>query len=82
MPLCVPALVDQFLLFIFQFAFDKIGSMTTNTITKERKKQETVAMAELDQRIRRLNSLKMDGQFLNSLLEGCRFGKVNDTASW
>ncbi|KAG2583155.1 growth hormone-regulated TBC protein 1-like isoform X3 [Panicum virgatum] len=46
---------------LLTFAFDKIGSMTTNTITKERKKQETVVMAELDQRIRRLSSLKMDG---------------------
>jgi len=45
---------------LLTFAFDKIGSMTTNTITKERKKQETVVMAELDQRTRRLNSLKMD----------------------
>ncbi|MQM23729.1 hypothetical protein Taro_056796 [Colocasia esculenta] len=39
-------------------AFDKIGSMTTNTITKERKKQEPAVMAELGQRLRRLNSLK------------------------
>ncbi|KAF8414190.1 hypothetical protein HHK36_002189 [Tetracentron sinense] len=41
-------------------AFDKIGSMTSNTITKQRKKQEPAVMAELDQRLRRLNSLKMD----------------------
>ncbi|KAF9611122.1 hypothetical protein IFM89_027048 [Coptis chinensis] len=41
-------------------AFDKTGSMTTNTITKQRKKQEPAVMAELDQRLRRLNSLKMD----------------------
>ncbi|XP_020103501.1 growth hormone-regulated TBC protein 1 [Ananas comosus] len=41
-------------------AFDKIGSMTTNTITKERKKQEPAVMAELDQRLRRLNSIKLD----------------------
>ncbi|KAG6787220.1 uncharacterized protein [Populus alba] len=41
-------------------AFDKIGSMTTNTISKERKKQEPAVMAELDQRLRRLNSVKMD----------------------
>eukprot|EP00268_Persea_americana_P053028 TRINITY_DN5981_c0_g1_i2.p2 TRINITY_DN5981_c0_g1~~TRINITY_DN5981_c0_g1_i2.p2 ORF type:complete len:103 (-),score=21.01 TRINITY_DN5981_c0_g1_i2:263-571(-) len=40
-------------------AFDKIGSMTTNAITKQRKKQEPAVMAELDQRLRRLNSLKM-----------------------
>ncbi|KAE9606418.1 putative Rab-GTPase-TBC domain-containing protein [Lupinus albus] len=39
-------------------AFDKIGSMTTNTISKQRKKQEPEVMKELDQRIRRLNSLK------------------------
>lgn len=43
-------------------AFDKIGSMTTNTISKQRKKQEPAVMAELDQRLRRLNSLKMDEQ--------------------
>ncbi|KAJ8748307.1 hypothetical protein K2173_001726 [Erythroxylum novogranatense] len=41
-------------------AFDKIGSMTTNTISKQRKKQEPAVMAELDQRLRRLNSVKMD----------------------
>ncbi|KNA24542.1 hypothetical protein SOVF_014700 [Spinacia oleracea] len=39
-------------------AFDKIGSMTTNTISKQRKKQEPAVMKELDQRFRRLNSLK------------------------
>ncbi|KAL9316836.1 hypothetical protein ACSQ67_017837 [Phaseolus vulgaris] len=39
-------------------AFDKIGSMTTNTISKQRKKQEPEVMKELDQRIRRLNSLR------------------------
>ncbi|XP_057507308.1 uncharacterized protein LOC130790329 [Actinidia eriantha] len=38
-------------------AFDKIGSMTTTTISKQRKKQEPAVMAELDQRLRRLNSL-------------------------
>lgn len=43
-----------------QVAFDKIGSMTTNTISKQRKKQEPAVMAELDQRLRRLNSLKLD----------------------
>ncbi|KOM46351.1 hypothetical protein LR48_Vigan07g005500 [Vigna angularis] len=41
-------------------AFDKIGSMTTNTISKQRKKQEPEVMKELDQRIRRLNSLRTD----------------------
>lgn len=41
-------------------AFDKIGSMTTNTISKQRKKQEPAVMAELDQRLRRLNSLPVD----------------------
>lgn len=43
-----------------QVAYDKIGSMTTNTISKQRKKQEPAVMAELDQRLRRLNSLKAD----------------------
>ncbi|WOK92948.1 hypothetical protein Cni_G01640 [Canna indica] len=42
-------------------AFEKIGSMTTNTITKERKKQEPAVMAELDQRQRRLDTSKMNG---------------------
>ncbi|KAJ8898786.1 hypothetical protein K2173_006318 [Erythroxylum novogranatense] len=36
-------------------AFDKIGSMTTDTISKQRKKQEPAVMAELDQRLRRLD---------------------------
>ncbi|GMJ00658.1 hypothetical protein like AT3G07890 [Hibiscus trionum] len=38
-------------------AFDEIGFMTTNTISKQRKKQETEVMKELDLRLRRLNSL-------------------------
>ncbi|KAK4397611.1 TBC1 domain family member 2B [Sesamum angolense] len=38
-------------------AFDKIGLMTTTNISKQRKKQEPAVMAELDQRIRRLNSV-------------------------
>ncbi|KAK8569885.1 hypothetical protein V6N13_002597 [Hibiscus sabdariffa] len=41
-------------------AFDKIGFMTTNTISKQRKKQEPEVMKELDQRLRRLNSLRTD----------------------
>ncbi|EPS70214.1 hypothetical protein M569_04547, partial [Genlisea aurea] len=36
-------------------AFEKIGSMTTTTISKQRKKQVPAVMAELDQRLRRLN---------------------------
>ncbi|GAU36266.1 hypothetical protein TSUD_255200 [Trifolium subterraneum] len=43
-------------------AFDQIGSMTTNTISKQRKKQEPEVMKELDQRIRKLNSLKADNK--------------------
>ncbi|XP_074307773.1 uncharacterized protein LOC141642754 [Silene latifolia] len=39
-------------------AFDNIGSTTTNTISKQRKKQEPAVMAELDERFRRLNSFK------------------------
>ncbi|XP_047334697.1 growth hormone-regulated TBC protein 1-like [Impatiens glandulifera] len=42
-------------------AFEKIGSMTTTTISKERKKQEPAVMAELDERERRLNSLRGGG---------------------
>ncbi|KAL0445367.1 UNVERIFIED_CONTAM: TBC1 domain family member 2B [Sesamum latifolium] len=38
-------------------AFDKIGLMTITNISKQRKKQEPAVMAELDQRIRRLNSV-------------------------
>ncbi|XP_016446609.1 uncharacterized protein LOC107771693 [Nicotiana tabacum] len=41
-------------------AFDKVGFMTTTTISKQRKKQEPAVMAELDQRSRRLNSLNPD----------------------
>ncbi|KAK3005371.1 hypothetical protein RJ639_017282 [Escallonia herrerae] len=41
-------------------AFDKVGSMTTTTISKQRKKQEPAVMAELDQRLRRLNSVNGD----------------------
>ncbi|KHG24799.1 TBC1 domain family member 2A [Gossypium arboreum] len=41
-------------------AFDKIGFMTTNTISKQRKKQETEVMKELDLRMRRLNSIRTD----------------------
>ncbi|THG20637.1 hypothetical protein TEA_000993 [Camellia sinensis var. sinensis] len=41
-------------------AFDKIGSMTTTTISKQRKKQEPAVMAELDQRLRRLNPEKVN----------------------
>ncbi|XP_059282448.1 uncharacterized protein LOC132036197 [Lycium ferocissimum] len=41
-------------------AFDKVGSMTTTTISKQRKKQEPAVMAELDQRSRRLNSVNPD----------------------
>ncbi|KAK6918774.1 Rab-GTPase-TBC domain [Dillenia turbinata] len=37
-------------------AFDKMGLMTTYTISKQRKIQEPAVMAELDQRLRRLNS--------------------------
>ncbi|CAM8993955.1 unnamed protein product [Rhodiola kirilowii] len=44
---------------LLSVAFDKMGSMTTNTITKQRKKQEPAVMAALDQRIRRLNSVKV-----------------------
>ncbi|CAK9133398.1 unnamed protein product [Ilex paraguariensis] len=41
-------------------AFDKVGSMTTTNISKQRKKQEPAVMAELDQRFRRLNSVNGD----------------------
>ncbi|XP_071736715.1 uncharacterized protein [Rutidosis leptorrhynchoides] len=39
-------------------AFEQISFMTTN-ISKQRKKQETAVMAELDQRLRRLNTSKL-----------------------
>lgn len=45
-----------------QVAFDKIGSMTTNTISKQRKKQEPAVMKELDLRLRRLNSVGADDE--------------------
>ncbi|XP_059276951.1 uncharacterized protein LOC132031102 [Lycium ferocissimum] len=38
-------------------AFDQIGFMTTTNISRQRKKQEPAVMAELDQRLRRLNSI-------------------------
>ncbi|KAJ9561173.1 hypothetical protein OSB04_006333 [Centaurea solstitialis] len=41
-------------------AFDKISFMTTTNITRQRKKQEPAVMAELGQRLRRLNSTNMD----------------------
>lgn len=50
----------MFFLSHLQIAFEKIGFMTTNTLSKQRKKQETAVMAELDQRVKRLNSLKME----------------------
>ncbi|CAM8890628.1 unnamed protein product [Rhodiola kirilowii] len=40
--------------------FEKIGSITTNNISKQRKRQEPAVMAALDQRLRRLNSVKVD----------------------
>ncbi|KAI3702613.1 hypothetical protein L6452_28360 [Arctium lappa] len=43
---------------LLTIAFDKISFMTTN-LSKQRKKQETVVMAELDQRLRRLNTSKL-----------------------
>ncbi|XP_022771708.1 TBC1 domain family member 2A-like isoform X2 [Durio zibethinus] len=51
---------EEELLLTHQVAFDKIGFMTTNTISKQRKKQEPEVMKELDQRLRRLNSLRED----------------------
>ncbi|KAL5988003.1 hypothetical protein ACLOJK_035766 [Asimina triloba] len=41
-------------------AFEQIGSLTTNAIAKQRKKQESAVMAELDERDRRLNCLNPD----------------------
>lgn len=38
-------------------AFDKIGSLTITNISKQRKKQEPAVMAEINQRVRRLNSM-------------------------
>ncbi|KAL1821769.1 hypothetical protein ACET3Z_016638 [Daucus carota] len=45
---------------ILTVAYDKIGSMALTNISKQRKKQESVVMAELDERLRRLNSLPRD----------------------
>ncbi|XP_024967246.1 TBC1 domain family member 2B-like isoform X1 [Cynara cardunculus var. scolymus] len=41
-------------------AFDKISFMTTTNISRQRKKQEPAVMAELGQRLRRLNTTNMD----------------------
>lgn len=38
-------------------AYDDIGSLALTNIAKERKKQESAVMAELDERVKRLNSL-------------------------
>ena len=38
-------------------AYDKIGSMALTNISKQRKKQESAVMAELDERLKRLHSL-------------------------
>ena len=54
--ICIFIIICDFV----KVAFDKIGSMTTNTISKQRKKQEPAVMKELDQRFRRLNSLPDD----------------------
>ncbi|KAL6561208.1 hypothetical protein OROMI_016809 [Orobanche minor] len=43
-----------------EVAFDKIGLMTTTTLSKQRKKQEPAVMAELDQRLKRLYSSNDD----------------------
>ncbi|KAM5580472.1 hypothetical protein ABKV19_009956 [Rosa sericea] len=52
-------------------AFDQIGSFTTNTISKQRKKQEPAVMKELDQRVRRLNSLKLEENNISSQNAEC-----------
>lgn len=41
-------------------AFDNIGSMSTTTLSKERKKLEPTVRAELGERVRKLNSLKAE----------------------
>lgn len=41
---------------LLKVAFEKLGSMTTHTITKHRTKQQVAVMEELEQRVRRLNS--------------------------
>ncbi|XP_058080544.1 uncharacterized protein LOC131228714 [Magnolia sinica] len=43
-------------------AFDQVGLLTDNTITKQRKRLEPAVMAELDERVRRLNSPKIDDE--------------------
>lgn len=43
--------------------------MTTNTLSKQRKKQEPAVLAELDQRLRRLNSLQMGTQEWHYLMK-------------
>ncbi|KAJ8636134.1 hypothetical protein MRB53_010401 [Persea americana] len=41
-------------------AFNKIGPMTIDALTRERKRQKSAVMAEIDQRLRLLNSPKID----------------------
>eukprot|EP00252_Welwitschia_mirabilis_P000883 TRINITY_DN10875_c0_g2_i1.p1 TRINITY_DN10875_c0_g2~~TRINITY_DN10875_c0_g2_i1.p1 ORF type:complete len:362 (+),score=59.89 TRINITY_DN10875_c0_g2_i1:144-1088(+) len=50
---------------LLKVAFDQIGTMSMNTIAKQRKKQEPAVMAELDQRQRRLGSSFDDGSTLS-----------------
>ncbi|RWR76296.1 growth hormone-regulated TBC protein 1-like protein isoform X1 [Cinnamomum micranthum f. kanehirae] len=41
-------------------AFNKIGPMTVDALTRERKRQKSAVMAEIDQRLRLLNFPKID----------------------
>eukprot|EP01018_Ginkgo_biloba_P011536 Gb_32768 [translate_table: standard] len=45
---------------LLKVAFEKIGSMTIYSIRKHRKKRQAAVMAELEQRLKRLNSLEND----------------------
>ncbi|KAH9323591.1 hypothetical protein KI387_018230, partial [Taxus chinensis] len=45
---------------LLKVAFEKIGSMTTNCITKHRKRRQAAVTAELDKRLRRLSSWERD----------------------
>lgn len=41
-----------------QVAFEKVGAVSTQTITKQRKKEQPAVQAELERQIRRLKSIK------------------------
>jgi len=48
-----------------QVAFEQVGSISTQTITKQRKKEQPAVQAELERQFHRLQSIK-EAAFLSS----------------